>query len=77
MGRKLIADMANDSERMERLLYSVEGWIDHWPWLSRYYCGVLQPGLGLVSPVAILSVLLLHLLIVGLAVGWLLCSMIF
>ena len=52
--------MLNRDETLEPLLWQVEGWLDRWPWASRYYTNVLLPALGLSSAWSILTVLALH-----------------
>ena len=32
-----------DEDRLERLLWRIEGWIDRSPWLSRWYTEWLLP----------------------------------
>ena len=54
--------MYND-EALEPVLWQVEGWLDRWPWASRYYTNVLLPMLGLSSAWSILTVLALHVLL--------------
>ena len=55
--------MYND-ETLEPLLFRIEGWLDRWPWLSRYYTEWLQPRLGISSAGGLLMVLALHVLAV-------------
>ncbi|MBQ4388119.1 MAG: hypothetical protein II822_11030 [Prevotella sp.] len=55
--------MLNRDETLEPLLWQVEGWLDRWPWDSRYYTNVLLPALGLSSAWSILTVLALHVLL--------------
>ena len=47
----------NNDETLEPVLWQVEGWLDRWPWASRYYTNVLLPALGLSSAWSILTVL--------------------
>ena len=54
--------MTYNDETLEPVLWQVEGWIDRWPWASRYYTNVLLPALGLSSAWGILTVLALHVL---------------
>ena len=53
----------NCDESLEPVLWQVEGWLDRWPWASRYYTNVLLPALGLSSAWSILTVLALHVLL--------------
>ena len=57
----------NNDETLEPVLWQVEGWLDRWPWASRYYTNVLLPALGLSSAWSILTVLALHVLVLTLA----------
>ena len=54
--------MYND-ETLDPVLFRIEGWLDRWPWASRYYTNVLLPALGLSSAWSILTVLALHVLL--------------
>ena len=54
--------MYND-ETLEPLLFQIEGWLDRWPWVSRYYTNVLLPALGVSSAWSILTILTLHVLL--------------
>ena len=54
--------MYND-ETLDPVLFRIEGWLDRWPWVSRYYTNVLLPALGLSSAWSILTVLALHVLL--------------
>lgn len=47
-------------ERIERVLWRVEGCIDRCPWTSSYYCDFLQARLGISSPIALLVAVALH-----------------
>lgn len=47
-------------ETLEPVLWRIEGWMDRWPWLSRYYSDVMLPTLGLSSAWSILMALALH-----------------
>ena len=53
----------NYEETLEPVLWQVEGWLDRWPWASRYYTNVLLPALGVSSAWGILTVLALHVLL--------------
>ncbi|MBQ4387178.1 MAG: hypothetical protein II822_06220 [Prevotella sp.] len=53
----------NCDESLEPVLWQVEGWLDRWPWASRYYTNVLLPALGVSSAWSILTVLALHVLL--------------
>ena len=53
----------NCDETLEPVLWQVEGWLDRWPWASRYYTNVLLPALGLSSAWSILLILALHVLL--------------
>ena len=53
----------NCDETLEPVLWQVEGWLDRWPWASRYYTNVLLPALGLSSARSILLILALHVLL--------------
>ena len=55
--------MTNYEETLEPVLWQVEGWLDRWPWASRYYTNVLLPALGLSSAWGILLILALHVLL--------------
>ena len=55
--------MTNYDETLEPVLWQVEGWLDRWPWASRYYTNVLLPALGLSSAWGILLILALHVLL--------------
>ena len=55
--------MTNYDETLEPVLWQVEGWLDRWPWASRYYTNVLLPALGVSSVWGILTVLALHVLL--------------
>ena len=50
-------------ERIEKMLWRVEGGIDRCPWLSSYYCDFLQARLGISSPIALLFVVALHVVV--------------
>ena len=54
-----------NEDMLERRLWRMEGWIDRWPWLSRYYLNVLQQRLGLTSPACLIAVAVLHVLLKG------------
>ena len=56
--------MYND-ETLDPVLFRIEGWLDRWPWASRYYTNVLLPALGLSSAWSILTVLVLHVLLIA------------
>ena len=53
----------NYDETLEPVLWQVEGWLDRWPWVSRYYTNVLLPALGVSSAWSILTILTLHVLL--------------
>ena len=55
--------MIYNDETLEPVLWQVEGWLDRWPWASRYYTNVLLPALGVSSAWGILTVLALHVLL--------------
>ena len=55
--------MIYNDETLEPVLWQVEGWLDRWPWASRYYTNVLLPMLGLSSAWGILLILALHVLL--------------
>ena len=52
-----------NDEELERRLVAFEGWIDRWPWLSRYYTEWLLPRFGLSSAGGVLAVLALHVVL--------------
>ena len=56
--------MDMDEERLEKMLWRVEGRIDRYPWMSNYYCDFLQERLRISSPVALLLVVAPHALVV-------------
>ena len=55
--------MTYNDETLDPVLFRIEGWLDRWPWASRYYTNVLLPALGLSSTWSILTVLALHVLL--------------
>ena len=55
----------NCDETLEPVLWQVEGWLDRWPWVSRYYTNVLLPALGVSSAWSILLILALHVLLIA------------
>ena len=57
--------MIYNDETLEPVLWQVEGWLDRWPWASRYYTNVLLPMLGLSSAWGILLILALHVLLIA------------
>ena len=58
----------NCDESLEPVLWQVEGWLDRWPWASRYYTNVLLPALGVSSAWSILIALALHVAVLVLVV---------
>ena len=58
----------NCDESLEPVLWQVEGWLDRWPWVSRYYTNVLLPALGVSSAWSILIALALHMAVLVLVV---------
>ena len=55
----------NCDETLEPVLWQVEGWLDRWPWASRYNTNVLLPALGVSSAWGILTILSLHVLLLA------------
>ena len=50
-------------EKIEKMLWRVEGVIDRCPWMSSYYGDFLQTRLGISSPIALLLVVALHVVV--------------
>ena len=50
-------------EKIEKVLWRVEGVIDRYPLLSSYYGGFLEERLGISSPIALLVVVALHIVV--------------